>query len=226
MFRRCITWVLGITGLVALLVLVGIGWLIYTIQSDLVPPSDPVGQKSIAAYATTESDGPVHPPALVKDFSWGSITEPPKSARPWTRLAARGWQVDLTHLSGWPAGGPQVNLEDSIGSIVYGETRVTGGKNLSIEVPKPRPGASDYIFAAFEFFVRDFINFPADHARLLSVVATKAISGDHASNPFNLGDTVTLDPGSTRVLTSSVDNGVLNWDAPPGDWLIIARQTR
>jgi alpha-L-rhamnosidase len=288
-FKRIAKWILALSGLIALLALAGIIWLIHSVQSNLLPPPDPVGQQSIASYAGAESTGSIPLPVLVKDFSWDSISNPPISSRPWTRwwwpgggveagvlleqlevldsagfggaevqpfamgmqavtdeavlkrvysfdepayysalktlltaAAARDWQLDLTHSSGWPAGGPEVNLDDSISSIVYGETNVTGGKKLSIEVPKPRPGASDYIFAAFEFFVGDFINFPAENARLLSVIATKALSGKHASNPFNLGDTVTLDPRSTQVLTASVDNGVLNWDAPAGDWLIIA----
>ena len=289
MLKNIAKWISGLLGLIALFALAGIIWFIHSVQSNLLPPPDPVGQKSIASYATAESTGSISPPVLVQDFSWDSIPNPPKSSRPWTRwwwpggdvevrvlsrqldvldaagfggaevqpfamgmqavkdeaalkrvysfdgatyysalktllatAAARGWQLDLTHLSGWPAGGPEVNLDDSIGSIVYGETHVNGGKKLSIEVPQPRPGASDYIFAAFEFFVGDFINFPAEHARLLSVIATKAIDGKHASNPFDLGDTVTLDPGATQVLTSSVDNGMLLWDAPAGEWLIIA----
>ena len=56
--------------------------------------------------------------------------------------AARGMQIDLTHFSGWPPGGPEVNLEDSLTDIVYGETKIDGGKTVSVKLPRPKPGPS------------------------------------------------------------------------------------
>ena len=134
---------------------------------------------------------------------------------------ARGLQFDLTHFSGWPPGGPEINLDDSLTVIVYGEERISGGKNIVLELPKPQAGASEYMFTAVEFAGADFINFPSDHARLLSVVAAHP-QGEHAWSPYNLDDTVRLDPDSLQVLTDKVQDGMLRWDAPPGEWQIIA----
>ncbi|HSB95683.1 MAG TPA: glycosyl hydrolase [Spongiibacteraceae bacterium] len=288
MLKRILTWLAVAVGVLLIVAGIGIAWYVHATKAHLVPPPDPAGQKSIATYATHERE-PVAKPELVKDFSWDSIAQPPKSARPWTRwwwpggdvdvavllkqldlldaanfgggevqpflsgmmtikdpqvmenvysfdkpayyeklnalmagAAERGLQIDLTHFSGWPPGGPEINLEDSLTDIVYGEAEVSGGKTLSIQLPKPKPGPSEYIFSNIEFAGADFINFPAAHARVLSVLAVKKTSGEHSWNVFNLNDAETLDPKSTQVLTSSVKDGVLTWNAPAGDWQIIA----
>ena len=290
MFKRILKWTAIILGVLILLAVIGIAVLIKITQSHLVPPPNPDDQKSIATYATPESNAPMRAPKLVADFSWDTITQPPKSARAWTRwwwpggdvdtktllkqldeldaaqfgggeiqpfisgvmavsknekvmervysfdkpeyyeklkaiiqgAAARGMQIDLTHFSGWPPGGPEVNLEDSLTDIVYGETKIDGGKTVSVKLPRPKPGPSEYIFSNIEFAGGDFINFPAEHARVLSVIAAKKIDGEHSWNPFNLGDMETLDPASAQVVTQFVKDGVLTWNAPAGEWQIIA----
>jgi hypothetical protein len=133
-----------------------------------------------------------------------------------------GMQIDLTHFSGWPPGGPEVNLDDSLTMIAYGEATVSGGREIELELPRPKPGPSEYIFSMIEFAGADFINFPVEHARLLSVVAARPTSGEHAWNPYNLDDTVTLDESSLQVVTDQVREGVLHWQAPAGEWQIIA----
>jgi hypothetical protein len=141
-----------------------------------------------------------------------------------TLMAAKslGMQLDLTHFSGWPPGGPEINLKDSPTVIAYSEVSVTGGDRIEVTLPRPGPGPGEYMFSMSEFAGADFINFPADHARLLSVVAARATDGEHAWNPFTLDDTVALDERSLQVITVHVKDGVLHWDAPPGEWRIVA----
>lgn len=136
--------------------------------------------------------------------------------------AKRGMQFDLTHFSGWPPGGPEVNLEDSPTIMAYGEATVSGGRAVSLDLPKPKPGPSEYIFSMIEFAGADFINFPVEHARPLSVVAARQSGGERALNPFNVNDTVSLDEDSVRSVTEYVEDGILKWQAPEGDWRIIA----
>jgi len=286
MVKRILIGAAILLGLLVVAVVSGGFWLTHEIGAHLAPPPGPAGQPSIASHASSEpaADAPAPQPA----FSWESIAQPPKSARPWTRwwwpggdvdtdtllrqldaldaaqfggaeiqpflsgmvavkepavmdrvysfdtpdyyeklhillraAAQRGWQIDLTHFSGWPPGGPEVNLEDSLTEIVYGETTLSGGKSVVIDLPKPKPGPGEYIFSMIEFAGADFINFPADHARVLSVMAARTVSGKHSRNPFNLDDTVTLDRASLQLLTDSVKEGRLHWNAPPGDWRII-----
>lgn len=138
-----------------------------------------------------------------------------------TAAAERDWQLDLTHFSGWPPGGPEVNLEDSLTDIVYGEVVASGGGTIDVELPRPKPGPGELIFSMIEFAGADFINFPADHLRVLSVLAAKKVKGEHRWNPFNLDDTVELDPASVQVITGSIKDGRIVWNAPAGDWQII-----
>jgi hypothetical protein len=136
--------------------------------------------------------------------------------------ASLAMQLDLTHFSGWPPGGPEVNLEDSLTILAYSEVTIAGGSEVELALPRPKPGPSEYIFSNIEFAGVDFINFPADQARLLSVTAARTTAGQHAWNPFNLNDTVALEESSLQVITEYVQDGVLRWQAPAGDWTIIA----
>ena len=135
-----------------------------------------------------------------------------------------GMQFDLTNFSGWPPGGPQINLDDSLTILSYAETTLSAeaGETVRIELPLPSPGAGEYMFSMIEFAGADFINFPAAQARLLSVVAARATAGEHSWNPYHLDDTVSLAPESLHMLTDHVEDGVLNWEAPAGEWTIIA----
>lgn len=287
MGRRVLIVAGMIFGVLILLGAAGAGWLVHAVDSHLVPPPDPIGQKSIATYAQPAPSTAVASKPLLAPFSWDSLLQPPKSAYPWTRwwwpggdidantlvkqlhelddahfggaevqpflsgaMAVKdaavmervysfdkppyyatlrgllgaaekiGWQIDLTHFSGWPPGGPEINLEDSLTDLVYGEAMVSGGA-IDIKLPRPRPGPGEYIFSMIEFAGADFINFPADHARVLSVMAVKKSKGEHAWSPFNLNDTVELDAGSVQIITDKVRNGHLIWDAPPGEWQIV-----
>lgn len=136
--------------------------------------------------------------------------------------AQRGLQIDLTHFSGWPPGGPEINLEDSLTDIAYGQTEISGGTSVTVTLPKPKAGPSEYILQNIELAGADFVNFPVERVRVLSVLAAKRVSGKHSWNPFNLDDTEALDPLSIQVVTPFVKDGVLTWNAPAGDWQIIA----
>ena len=50
---------------------------------------------------------------------------------------------------------------------------------LSVELPGPHAGPSEYVFTAMEFAGADFLNFPAQHARLLSVAAARVVGRPH-----------------------------------------------
>ncbi|MAT95266.1 MAG: hypothetical protein CME59_22065 [Halioglobus sp.] len=158
-------------------------------------------------------------------YSFNSVGYHDSLGRAVDRAHALGMEVDLTHLSGWPPGGPEIALEDSPTLLAYGETQVSGGKTVDIELPLPKVGPSTLIFSMLEFAGADFINFPVDHARPLSVVAAGVEQGEHSWNPFNMDDTVTLAPDSVQVITDHVSGKRLRWDAPEGEWSIIVSYT-
>ncbi|MFT5485047.1 MAG: hypothetical protein ACI9GW_003717, partial [Halieaceae bacterium] len=98
MLKRIAIWLACILGVLAIVV-VGAGtWFMLSVNSFLVPPANPVGQQSIASYVTAEPATPVVAPPLVRDFSWASIAQPPKSARPWTRWWWPGADVEAESL--------------------------------------------------------------------------------------------------------------------------------
>lgn len=135
---------------------------------------------------------------------------------------ALGMQVDLTNMSGWPPGGPHIQLEESLTILAWGEETVQGGQQVEIDLPAPRPGPGEYIFSNLEFAGADFINFPAAQRELLSVAAYRRTGGERAWNPFNVADTLALDPASVRLLNGDVEAGRLHWDAPEGEWHVVA----
>ena len=141
------------------------------------------------------------------------------------RAAQRlGMQADLTHLSGFPGGGPQVSMQDGVQRLVFAEEVVQGGRSATIALPKPSPNASDYFNVFFELvaFNPHFANFAEGHEELVSVLAARIVSGERALNPVNVDDTLHLDPSSVRVLTSNVSGGELTWDVPEGRWALVA----
>ncbi|WP_169711846.1 glycosyl hydrolase [Henriciella litoralis] len=136
-------------------------------------------------------------------------------------------QVYLNHLSGWPAGGPEVPVTEGMKEIRYAEKRVKGGRAITIELPAPEPNYNDTSMAVGEiFFGADLSNFVPEERQILAVLAATPVAGKHASNPLDVTDTVQLAPDSVVDLSSFVDGDRLNWDAPKGNWSIIAIYTQ
>ncbi len=138
--------------------------------------------------------------------------------------AARlGVAVYLNHLSGWPAGGPQVGLEDGLWTLRFGETVVDGGKELRIDLPVPTPGVNDYLMALAEYFIgMELSSFAVDQRQLVGVQAARITGGQRRASPLDATDTLELDPLSVQQLTDRVVDGELHWQAPEGKWVVVA----
>tara|TARA_Y100000052_G_scaffold27530_1_gene36022 strand:+ start:11614 stop:14703 length:3090 start_codon:yes stop_codon:yes gene_type:complete len=134
-----------------------------------------------------------------------------------------GMDVYLNHLSGWPAGGPEVPVDEGMKELTFAETRVTGGRAVSLTLPQPEPTYNDYIMALGERLMGfDLTNFVDQDRELLSVVAGRPVSGKRSGNPMHATDTIELDPTTLTILTDKVTNGQLLWEAPEGEWHIVA----
>lgn len=168
--------------------------------------------------------------AIIEDEAWQARINSFDSADYYATLAgvmscARplGMQVYLNHLSGWPAGGPQVPVTEGMKEIRYAESRVRGGRTIDIELPAPEPGYNDVAMAVGEiFFGADLSNFVPQERQLLALVAAKVLDGKHSSNPLDVTDTVRLDLQSMTQIGSYIEGNRLNWQAPEGNWSIIA----
>lgn len=134
------------------------------------------------------------------------------------------FKVDLTIGSGWPSGGPHINLNDNLQSLFWGESHILGGKTIDISVPRAEIPNSYYISALLEGDgERDLMGFHQDALRLICLLGAKPRAGKRSINPMNLSDQVVLDPDSLFILTDLVDErNQLHWDAPKGYWKIIA----
>ncbi len=135
--------------------------------------------------------------------------------------------VYLNHLSGWPAGGPQVALRDGLWTLRFGEALVEGGteggRDIQLALPVPEPGVNDYLMATAEFFIgMELGGFAVDQRELLAVVAARITGGQREASALDATDTVELDPQSVQVVTDLVVDGRLQWRVPPGRWMIIA----
>lgn len=137
-------------------------------------------------------------------------------------LEARDMRLDLGESSGWPASGPHISAARSVPDLVPAEMKVKGGRTIRESLPGPEPNAIDYMALMGELVTGwDMAGFTTEHLKIHSVVAARSVGGSRSANPFNLEDQIVLDPGSVIELTGNVEDGVLDWDAPEGEWTII-----
>ena len=138
--------------------------------------------------------------------------------------AERDLEVDLNiFIGGNPIGGPHIPFERSLKNLTYSELNVTGGRKLVVRLPEPEPGLSDYTNLLLEWNLdEDVGNFVLGSKQLVAVVATPKISGKRSRSPLDLDDIVELEADEVIVLTDFVSNGVLEWQAPEGPWVVVA----
>lgn len=143
-------------------------------------------------------------------------------------LEERGMQMDLGESSGWPANGPHIPAERGVSDLSIVEMTVKGGRTIKRKLPKPKPTYADYMLLFGEVVGGgDLVNFTTASGRFQAVLAAKIVGGKRSKRIFNLTDQLKLDPDSVIDITQSVDeDGVLHWDAPFGQWLVIGAYQR
>lgn len=156
-----------------------------------------------------------------------------------------GMSFDLSIDFGYGSGGPHITPDISMQQLVSGRTRVTGGKSVSISLERPlvdyrpavrntwlRPGQEfpEKVLKNLEQIdsYRDVAVFaiPASHAATAAIPNLQLFDGrGRQTYPGPLtAETMPALPGRDGVidLTDLTDDeGKLQWDAPPGEWLII-----
>lgn len=149
---------------------------------------------------------------------------------------ARGMWIDLTLGSGWPTGGgPQVTPELAPVGVEYRTYHVAGGTRVRLGLELPATSIS-----ATGSFVHQALGDPVQpnpagwderlkaRSRTLAVLAFKGSVPAFAPSPFPGAQGAVATPGeiatgTTIDLTANLDKqGFLDWQAPPGDWHIIA----
>jgi len=139
-----------------------------------------------------------------------------------TRAKARGLTIDLTLGSGWPPGGSQVAVKDSLKALVFSQKTCAGPKTVRFDMKQPDKPEFYQVAAGLGAEGGQMAVFIPEKARLVTVIAAKVTGGKRTSKLLDLADQVVLDPNSLKIITNSVKDGVLNWECPAGNWEIIA----
>ncbi|MDR0758203.1 MAG: hypothetical protein LBF85_10205 [Tannerella sp.] len=99
--------------------------------------------------------------------------------------------VGIHNTPGWSTtGGPWISPEDGMQAVAYGKTEVKGGKQVKITLPNPIANTE-----TAEYF---------KDVALIAVPANKELA---ANNVLDISERLDA-------------KGVLNWQAPEGDWII------
>ncbi|MEP6724903.1 MAG: glycosyl hydrolase [Bacteroidota bacterium] len=140
-----------------------------------------------------------------------------------------GIELSVNTQSGWNPGGPTITPGLALKKIVYTETKVDGGKKIQVNLPQPETKLlyQDIIVQAFR----------SDTAVLLKDKAImnwslKSFNQDFGSKGIyplyklreEYADADKLQGIKTADIINLADkykDGVLSWDAPPGQWTII-----
>ncbi|MBQ9477317.1 MAG: glycoside hydrolase family 2 protein [Bacteroidales bacterium] len=131
--------------------------------------------------------------------------------------ASRDLGVDLANASGWPFGGPWVDPEDACRYLAHKEYFLHGGERVTepveyIQEPMVRTlGLSRSI---------DEVAFPITENDSLQQIAFEQV---RYPVPLPLLAVTANGPdGQYLDLTDRVEDGVLDWTAPEGDWTVCA----
>lgn len=132
-----------------------------------------------------------------------------------------GLEIGMHNAPGWSSsGGPWVKPEMSMQQLVWTETTVTGGAHVALDLARPQ--------ATLDFYRDAFViafPAPADDAVRIADWRTKAnfryrVSGQ-LSLPAPVPAAASVDPAKVVDLTSRLRGDRLEWDAPPGAWIIL-----
>lgn len=135
-----------------------------------------------------------------------------------------GLQVDLSDYSGWPGGSPAVAAKDGVQNIIWSQASFRGGKHIEIDIPRPSPHVNALVLGLINYITSETLGeFDPSAATLISVLVAHPLGGtSSALSAFGYREPLQLDPKSIQVVDAQVSNGKLDWDAPDGNWVLIA----
>lgn len=198
-----------------------------SITRDLEAMHDKGFSGAMIVDAGTELDwGPDNPPPVGPMFSGPEWTELYMHA---LREAKRlDLEMGLSIQSGWNLGGPTVTLDDAAKQITWSEARVDGASTVEQVLPVPEHNFNYY---------RDIcvLAYPATVKKerppikdLVAKTGAHELGGSAPDCRFLLNDHPAVEGEEDTKLdliqniTEKMDSdGILKWDAPPGNWTIL-----
>lgn len=138
-----------------------------------------------------------------------------------------GLVMSLSIQSGWNLGGPDVTPAEAAKQVVASETKVKGGSQIHQNLPLPKirdEYYQDLVVLAIpaKLFtnrlpIRDFENKAATKEVGWSVPETRPLLFDvpatENEEDAKLSEVINV--------TKNVQNGLLDWDAPAGEWVVL-----
>ncbi len=158
---------------------------------------------------------------LAARFSWGTDEAHDHVLAALDAAASAGLAISLTAGSGWPVGSHLITSDQSIQTLLISEDPVTGPGTATITLDGPDFAPFYQIAESAEAMGEPLARYMGDQAELVLVVAGEKLDGERDPNPLVLTDQVWLDPDSVIELTDAVEGGVLKWDVPPGQWVVV-----
>ncbi len=140
-----------------------------------------------------------------------------------------GLEISLNIQSGWNLGGPVVTKEDAAKKYVWSEIKISGGTNLEVKLPQPKSRENFYRDTAIVAYR------VKNSAKREPLKNWKQKALQQSLEPFSTPDSSPLfaeipatpgeqdaDAADVLDLTAKLGaDGILNWDAPSGDWQIF-----
>lgn len=126
-----------------------------------------------------------------------------------------GLQIDLTDGSGWPPGGSEIRLSESVKTLALATATFSGGREIRLSLPRPTPLLGDWLAGALGFGL-----LAQGHEQLMGTLVGRPVSGSLPGTVFGSGTTVQLD--DAQNVSARVHDGTLDWNAPPGRWMLVA----
>ena len=140
-----------------------------------------------------------------------------------------GIELSVNTQSGWNPGGPAITPELALKKIVFAETKVQGGKKISIPLPQPESKLlyKDVLVQAFREPTGSAVKDSA--IKYWSIKSFNQSFGSKGTYPLNMlrdeepdaGKKPGLKKNAVIDLTAHYRNGILTWDAPSGEWTLV-----
>lgn len=139
-------------------------------------------------------------------------------------------ELSVNVQSGWNPGGPTITPEYALKKLVSAEVKIKGGKNVVIKLPQP-----DSLLIYRDVMVQAFRKPASDSLAIDKIIENWRIKtfnsgfGMMGVYPLNkLRDQYTNSSALKGIqkneiidLTNKFKKGVLSWNVPPGNWVIV-----
>jgi hypothetical protein len=137
-----------------------------------------------------------------------------------TEAKRLGLELGMANCSGWAnSGGPWNTPEHAMKGVVFTETEVKGGAPVSVKLPQPKDPLGFYRDIAVLAFPKPAAGYSVSDwsFKIFSNPGRKYTHPDAKEAPAD----AVVPRSAITDLTKKTADGVLAWDAPAGEWVVL-----